>query len=189
MRPFCSLLFFSFSGPRTLHRPCGELIDVHLHHAEIAPAVPVAAAAVTVIVTEETVIARGTATATEETETETEIVTGMIATVGIRIEIAEIGTVIFETRRRTTIVAAGAPTASAACRPSPSRKKMFLGPRLQSERVMVLACLPSVRIRTKNCFVACLVAVSLLLLNFGSVVSPKIYCAVGLYVSYFTVVS
>jgi hypothetical protein len=161
------------------------LIDVHLRHAEIAPAALVAAAAV--IVTEtETVIARGTATE----------VTGMIATVkiGIEIEIAEIGTAIFETRRRTTIVAAGVPTASAACPPSPSRKMMFLGPRLQSGRVMVLACLPSVRIRTKSCFVACLVAVSVLLLNFGSVVSPKksdvpLLRCWPLYDSYFTVVS
>jgi hypothetical protein len=48
---------------------------------------------------------------------------------------------------------------------------MFLGLRLQSERVMVLACLPSVWIRAENCFVACLVAVSVLLLNFGSVTS------------------
>jgi hypothetical protein len=143
------------------------LIDVHLRHAEIAPAALVAAAAV--IATEtETVIARGTVTA----ETETVIVIGMIA-VGIGIEIAEIGTAIIETRRRRSIVAAGALTASAACRPSPSRKMMFLGPRLQSERVKVLACPPSVWIRTKNCFVARLVAVSVLLLNFGSVVSPK----------------
>jgi hypothetical protein len=150
-------IFSSFSGPKILHRPCGELIDVHLRHAEIAPAALVAAAAETVIAANETetVIARGTATATE-TETE---VTGMTATVGIGIEIAEIGTAIIETGRRTTIVAAGAPTASAACPPSPPRKMIFLGPRLQSERVMVLACLPSVRIRTKNCFVACLVAV------------------------------
>ena len=170
MRPFYSSPLSSSSGPRILHRPCGELIDAHLRHAEIAPAALVAAAAVTVIATEtETVIARGTATATAETV----IVIGMIVTVGIGIEIAEIGTAIIETRRRTTIVAAGALTASAACRPSPSRKMMFLGPRLQSERVMVLACPPSVWIRTKNCFVACLVAVSVLLLNFGSVVSPK----------------
>jgi hypothetical protein len=158
------------------------LIDVHLRPAEIAPAALVAAAPVTVIATEtETVvIARRTAT-----ETETAIVTGMIATVGIGIEIAGIGTVIFETRRRTTIVVAGAPTASAACRPPPSKKMMFLGLLLQSERVKVLACLPSVRIRTKNYLVACLVAVCVLLLNFGSVVSPKslmcLYCAVGLH--------
>jgi hypothetical protein len=153
------------------------LIDVHLRPAEIAPAALVAAAPVTVIATEtETVvIARRTAT-----ETETAIVTGMIATVGIGIEIAGIGTVIFETRRRTTIVVAGAPTASAACRPPPSKTMMFLGLLLQ-----VLACLPSVRIRTKNYLVACLVAVCVLLLNFGSVVSPKslmcLYCAVGLH--------
>jgi hypothetical protein len=121
------------------------LIDVHLRLAEIAPAAPVAAAAVTVIATEtEAVIARGNAT-----ETETAIVNGTIATVGIGIEIAEIGTAIIETRRRTTIVAAGAPTASAACRLPPSRKMMFLGLLLQSERVKVLACLPSVWIRTK----------------------------------------
>ena len=144
------------------------MIDVHLRHAEIGPAALVAAAAVTVTETA-TEIARGTATAATETVTET----GMIATVGIGIEIAEIGTAIIETRRRMTIVAAGAPTASAACRPPPSRKRMFLGLHLQSERVMVLACLPFVRIRTKSCFVACLVAVSVLLRNFGSVVSPK----------------
>jgi hypothetical protein len=100
-------------------------------------------------------------------------VTRMFPNVGIGIEIAEIETAIIETRRRMTIAAAGAPTASAACRPSPSRKMMFLGPRLQCERVKVLACLPSVWIRTKNCFVACLVAVSALRLNFGSVVSSK----------------
>jgi hypothetical protein len=141
------------------------LIDVHLRLAEIAPAALVAAAAVTVVTV--TVIARGTATETVI------VVSGMIAIVGIRIKIAEIGTAIIERRRRMTIVAAGAPTASAACRRSPSRKMMFLGLRLQPERVMVLACLPSVRIRTKNCFVACLVAVSVLLLNFGSVVSPQ----------------
>jgi hypothetical protein len=102
-QPRCHPLLF-FSGPRTLHRPCGELIDVHLRLAEIAPAALVAAAAVTVIGTEtETVIARETAV----TATATGIMTGMIAIVGTGIEIAEIGTVIFETRRRTTIVAAG----------------------------------------------------------------------------------
>jgi len=148
------------------------LIDVHLHLAEIAPAALVAAAVVTEIATEETVSARRSATATE-TETEIVVVNGMIAIVGIGIEIAEIGTAIIETRRRRTIVAAGAPTASVACRPPPSRMMMFLGLRLQSERAMVLACLPSVWIRTKNCFFACLVAVSVLLLNFGSVLSPK----------------
>lgn len=124
------------------------MIDVHLRLAEIAPAALVAAAAVTaVIATEnETEIARGTATVTVT-------VSGRIAIVGIGItKIAEIGTAIIETRRRMTIVAAGAPTASAACRRSPSRKMKFLGLRLQSERVRVLACLPSVWIRTKNCF-------------------------------------
>ena len=150
------IFFFSFSGPRTLHRPCGELIDVHLRLAENAPAALVAAAAVTVIATRtgHTVIARGTVTETVI------VVTGMVVIVGIGMVIAEIGTAMLETRRRTSIVAAGAPTASAACRPSPSRKMMFLGLHLQSERVMVLACLPSVRIRAKNCFVAWLVAVS-----------------------------
>jgi hypothetical protein len=109
-------------------------MDVLLHHA---------ATAATVIVTETvTVIATGTATATK-------IVTGISPTVGIGIEIAEIGTAIIETRRRLTIVSAGAPVARSACRPSPSRKMMFLGPRLQYERVKVLACLPSVWIRTK----------------------------------------
>ena len=169
MWPFFSSPFlFYFSGLRTLRRPCGELIGVHLRLAESAPAAPVAAAAVTVIATEtETEIARGTATE----EPETVIVTGMIAIVGIGIEIAEIGTAIFE--RRTTIVAAGVPTASAACRPHPSRTMMFLGLRLQSERVKVLECLPSVWIRAKDCFIACLVAVSALVLNFGSVLSAK----------------
>jgi hypothetical protein len=113
-------------------------MDVLLHHA---------ATAMTVIVTEtETVIATGTATVIK-------IMTGISPTVGIGIEIVEIGTTIIGTRRRMSIVS-GAPTARAACRPSPSRKMMFLGPRLQYERMKVLACLPSMWIRTKNCFVA-----------------------------------
>lgn len=166
----CISIFPFSSGRRTLHRPCGELTDVHLRLAETAPAALVAAAAVIAATETETVIARGTATATEEIV----IVSGMIAIVGIGIiKIAEIGTAIIERRKRRTIVAAGALTASAACRRSPSRKMMFLGLRLQSERVKVLACLPSVWIRTKNRFVACLIAVSLLPLNFGSVLSPK----------------
>jgi hypothetical protein len=146
------------------------LIGVHLRLAENAPAALVAAVAVTGIETETgTGIARGIATATVIVT-----VTGMIAIVGIEIEIAEIGTATatFERRRRRTIVAAGVPTASAACRPAPSRKMTFLGLRLQSEKVsmMVLApaCLLSVWIRAKNCFIACLVAVSVLLLYFGS---------------------
>jgi hypothetical protein len=75
-------------------------------------------------------------------------VTGMIAIVGIG-EIAEKGTVTIEIRRRMTIVAPGVPTASAVCRPPPSRKMISLGLRLQSGRVMVLACLLSVWIRAK----------------------------------------
>jgi hypothetical protein len=93
---------------------------------------------VTVITTvTEAVVARRTMTATE---TETKIVTGMTASAGIMIEITEIGTAIIETRRTTTIVAAETPTASEACRLLPSRMMMFLGLRLQSERVTVLAC-------------------------------------------------
>jgi hypothetical protein len=124
------------------------LIGVHLHHAENAPAALVAAVAATVIA-----IARGTVTEARGSATETVIVivvTGMIAIVGIRIEIAEIETVTTETRRRRTIVAAGVLNASAVCRPPPSRKMRSLGLRLQSERVKALACLLSVWIRAKN---------------------------------------
>jgi hypothetical protein len=116
----------------------------------------------------------------------------IVGGIGI-IKIAEIGSAIIEIRRRRTIVVAGAPTASAACRRSPSRKMIFLGLRLQSERVTVLACLPSVWIRTK---IASLL-VSLLSLSCSSIsvlsCLPKslmcLCCVVGLYDSYFTVVS
>jgi hypothetical protein len=92
-----------------------------------------------------------------------------------------------------TIVAAGVPTASAVVPPLPMTS---LGLHLQPERVKVLAlaCLPSLWIRAK--FALLLVSpLSLLPLAqfwFGSM-SPKLsdVCscrAVGLYVSYFTVV-
>jgi hypothetical protein len=152
------------------------LTDVLLRLAEIAPAALVAAAAVTVIATETEVIARG-GTATENEEVIV-IVSGRIAIVGIGIiKIAEIGTAIIETRRRRTIVAAGAPTASAACHPSPSRKMMFLGLRLQPERAKVLACLPSVWIRTKllRCLSRCCLCLAPQF-RFCRV-SQKVYCA------------
>jgi hypothetical protein len=124
------------------------LIGVHLHHAENVPVVLVAAVAATVSASETVTEARRTEGRKTATASETVIVTGMIAIVGIG-EIAEKGTVTIEIRRRTTIVAAGVPTASAVCRPPSSRKMTSLGLRLQSERVKVLACLLSVWIRAK----------------------------------------
>ena len=45
------LIHFLISGPRTLHRPFGESIGVHPHHAETALVALVAAVAATVIAT------------------------------------------------------------------------------------------------------------------------------------------
>jgi len=167
------------------------LIGVHHLLAENAPAALVAALAVTEIATVNVNTTEAETGIVRRTRTRTRTTTGMIAIVRIGLEIAEIGTNI-ETRRRTTTVAAGAPTASAACRPPRSRKMTFLGPRLQSERVTVLACLLSVWIRAKNGSLLDLL-LSVLLLNFGSVCVPKslmcLCCAVGLYDSYFTVVA
>src|SRR5260221_10544148 len=97
------IYFFLVSGPRTLHRPCGESIGVRLHHAESALVALVAAVAATEI---------ATVSVTEETETATVkrtgigIVTGMqiAATVRKGIETAEREIAILGTKRGMSIV-------------------------------------------------------------------------------------
>ena len=65
------LIHFLTSGPRTLRRPFGESIGVHLHHAETALVALVAAVAATVIAT------------VSVTETETATVKRTVIGIGI----------------------------------------------------------------------------------------------------------